>query len=162
MGLDAFDGMAARKLDQCSRFGAAQDMVSDRTSCASIYTVLMMIYPEPQYSYLFMTCFFLDFGSHFLKFCTGALMKSESHKRDNDKESNFVVYYYYSNYYFFISLVTFSEVASVLLVLMRRCEAFRASQIAWAFTTFCCANLTLKMIINVYQWKGAVAELRKY
>ena len=150
MGLDAFNGMAARKFNQCSRFGAAQDMVSDRTSCACVYLTLMMIYPEPQYSYLFMTCFFLDFGSHFLKFCTGALLKTDSHKKDNDKESNFIVYYYYSNYYFFISLVTFSEICSVCLVLMRRCQAFRDSKLAVVFTGFCYCNLTCKMIINVY------------
>ena len=30
MGLDAFDGMAARHFDQCSRFGAVLDMVGVR------------------------------------------------------------------------------------------------------------------------------------
>ena len=64
MLLDAIDGMVARKFDQCSRFGAALDMVSDRTSCATIYFVLNTIYPD--YSFLFLMCFVLDFGSHFL------------------------------------------------------------------------------------------------
>ena len=133
-------------------------MISDRTSCACIYTILIMIYPEKLYTYLFMTCLFLDFGSHFLQFCTAALMKNESHKKTIDK-ANFIVYYYYSNHVFFVSLVTFSEACSVCLVLMRRWEGFRNSKIAYAFTVFCCINLTLKMLINVYQWKGAVESL---
>ena len=160
-GLDSIDGLLARKFNQCSRFGAAMDMISDRTSCACIYTILMMIYPERHFSYLFMTCLILDFGSHFLQFCTAALMKTESHKKDIDKK-NFIVSYYYSNHIFFVSLVTFSEACSVCLVLMRRWEAFRTSKIAFAFTAFCCVNLTLKMIINVYQWKGAVGQLQSY
>jgi CDP-diacylglycerol--inositol 3-phosphatidyltransferase len=40
MGLDAIDGHAARFFNQCSRFGAALDMVSDRASVALIFMVL--------------------------------------------------------------------------------------------------------------------------
>ena len=76
MGLDSIDGKLARRFNQSSRFGASLDMVSDRTSCATIYCLLMQTYPEREYSWLFLICFILDFGSHFLQFCTSALVKS--------------------------------------------------------------------------------------
>ena len=117
--LDAVDGVAARKLDQTSRFGAALDMISDRTSCATVYMILMLLYPEPYYSYLFLACFILDFGSHFLQFCSSALMKSESHKGKNSEE-NFIVHFYYNNKAFFITIVVCSEICSVFLIIMKR------------------------------------------
>ena len=147
MALDAFDGMVARKFDQCSRFGAALDMVSDRTSCATIYLILNQIYPK--WSYAFLLCYILDFGSHFLQFCSSAMMKSDSHKGKNKKE-NFLVDFYYNNYTFFITLVTCSEVCSVFLVIMRKSEVFGNSTIAQAISAFLCLNLTTKMIINVF------------
>ena len=64
--LDAIDGTAARKFNQCSHYGAALDMISDRTSCATIYAVLMALYPDRFYSYFWFMCFILDFGSHYL------------------------------------------------------------------------------------------------
>ena len=38
--LDAFDGMAARALKQCSQLGCVLDMVCDRTSDALIVCIL--------------------------------------------------------------------------------------------------------------------------
>ena len=64
--LDAFDGMAARKFDQCSRYGAALDMVCDRASNSMIYMILAALWP--QYSFAFYLCLLLDFGSHWLQF----------------------------------------------------------------------------------------------
>ena len=64
--LDAVDGHAARYFDQCSRFGAALDMVCDRASNATIYMVLGTLYPT--LSILMFACFILDFGSHWLQF----------------------------------------------------------------------------------------------
>lgn len=62
--LDAVDGNAARYFNQCSRFGAALDMVCDRASNATIYMVLGTLYPG--LSILMFACFVLDFGSHWL------------------------------------------------------------------------------------------------
>ena len=65
-GLDALDGRAARMFDQCSRYGAALDMICDRASNASMYMVLSSIFPDQ--SFAFYLCFLLDFGSHWLQF----------------------------------------------------------------------------------------------
>ena len=111
-GLDGIDGNLARYFDQCSRFGAALDMVADRTACSFIYLNIAILLDNWFYSYCFIICIFLDFGSHYLQFLSSAMLKSESHKGKNTNE-NFIVHYYYNNYYFFVSLVVFSEVAAV-------------------------------------------------
>lgn len=71
--LDAFDGKAARAFNQCSRFGAALDMVCDRASNALNFFLLASLYS--QWGILFFVCFLLDFGSHFLQFIATAFMK---------------------------------------------------------------------------------------
>lgn len=60
--LDAFDGMAARKFNQSSDFGAVLDMVTDRVSDAIILAVLGALYPK--ISWLFFGDIALDIGSH--------------------------------------------------------------------------------------------------
>ena len=64
--LDALDGKAARALDQCSRFGAALDMVCDRACNSMMFFFLAVLYKTPFVSFLFVLCFILDFGSHWL------------------------------------------------------------------------------------------------
>jgi len=43
---DLFDGMAARKYNQCSTFGGLIDMVTDRCSTAGLLCVLSREYSE--------------------------------------------------------------------------------------------------------------------
>ena len=62
--LDVFDGKAARSFDQCTKYGAALDMVCDRASNATLYMILSTIFPRQ--SFAFYLCFLLDFGSHWL------------------------------------------------------------------------------------------------
>ena len=59
-------------------------------------------------------------------------------------------------------MVVFSEVCSVCLVWVKRWTWFANNYFTLAFTVFCCCNLSLKMIINVYQWTGAVERLSEY
>ncbi len=60
--LDMFDGMAARKFNQCSNFGAVLDMVCDRASNAVLLAICGHIYP--QYGYFFYSDIILDLVSH--------------------------------------------------------------------------------------------------
>ena len=64
--LDALDGAAARRFDQCSRYGSVLDMVCDRSSNAMIYMILAALWTEQ--SFAFYLCLLLDFGSHWLQF----------------------------------------------------------------------------------------------
>src|SRR5258708_4626794 len=59
--LDAFDGMAARKFDQSTKFGAVLDMVCDRASDAVILAILGNLYPK--YSWIFFSDIILDLVS---------------------------------------------------------------------------------------------------
>ena len=110
--LDAADGNAARYFNQCSRFGAALDMVCDRASNATIYMALGTLYPT--LSILFFACFVLDFGSHWLQFQSSACMKATSHKGKN-KNENWLVGLYYNNDTVFKITVPGAELCSVLL-----------------------------------------------
>jgi CDP-diacylglycerol--inositol 3-phosphatidyltransferase len=60
--LDAFDGMAARKYNQCTNFGAVLDMVCDRSGDAVILAFLGALYPE--YAIIFYGDILLDITSH--------------------------------------------------------------------------------------------------
>ena len=60
--LDAFDGMAARKFNQCTNFGAVLDMVCDRASDACILAFLGALYPK--YAFIFYGDILLDLTSH--------------------------------------------------------------------------------------------------
>ncbi len=60
---DLFDGMAARKFDQCSTFGGLIDMVTDRCSTAGLLCALSKEYSESAGMVLVSFCFtfFLSF-----------------------------------------------------------------------------------------------------
>ncbi len=60
--LDAFDGMAARKYNQCTKFGSVLDMVCDRASNAVILAILGNLYPT--YCIIFFGDIVLDLVSH--------------------------------------------------------------------------------------------------
>jgi CDP-diacylglycerol--inositol 3-phosphatidyltransferase len=62
--LDVFDGLAARKLGQESKFGAVLDMVTDRCATACLLCFLSSTYP--QHSLLIMFLITLDFSSHYI------------------------------------------------------------------------------------------------
>ena len=157
--LDVVDGMAARKFDQCSRFGAALDMVCDRTSNALNFFILASVYP--QVSSVFFICFILDFGSHFLQFQATALSKAASHKSDNDK-ANWLVKLYYTNYTIFATTVAGTEVGAVLLFINAKMPSLH-SNVAWIILVGVFSLImAFKMMVNVYQWIGGVERLFAY
>ena len=117
--LDAFDGMAARALNQCSRYGAALDMICDRAANATIFMILSGLYPT--YDYFFYGCFILDLGSHWFQFQTTALMKAESHKGKN-KDENFIIDLYYNNKLFFSTIVIGAELCTVVLYVVSKVQ----------------------------------------
>ena len=44
--LDAFDGMAARALNQCTKFGAMLDQLTDRAATSMLLMALSVLYPK--------------------------------------------------------------------------------------------------------------------
>ena len=73
--LDAMDGVAARKFNQClnlkvvlflgSHFGAVLDMICDRFCTCSLYLVLACIYPK--YKYFIILMLILEITSHWIQ-----------------------------------------------------------------------------------------------
>src|SRR3989338_9881913 len=61
--MDELDGRFARKFNQCSRFGAVLDMVTDRSATSCLLMVLGHFYPTHMQWYLL--CVALDVMSHY-------------------------------------------------------------------------------------------------
>ena len=76
--LDMFDGMAARKFNQSTNFGAVLDMVCDRSSDAVILAILASLYPE--YSWIFLSDIILDLTSHWFQMYA-SISAGEHHKK---------------------------------------------------------------------------------
>lgn len=76
--LDGIDGMAARKFNQSSDFGAVLDMVTDRVSDAIILAILGALYPK--YAWLFFGDIALDIGSHWYQMYSTLASGEKHHK----------------------------------------------------------------------------------
>ncbi|KAJ7646742.1 CDP-alcohol phosphatidyltransferase-domain-containing protein [Roridomyces roridus] len=109
--LDAVDGMAARALNQASKFGAVLDMVTDRCTTASLLCYLSSAYPD--YALLFQFLIALDFSGHYMHMYSSLVTGQASH-RVVRREVSWILRMYYKpsilfaccagNELFFISL----------------------------------------------------------
>ncbi|XP_070340701.1 CDP-diacylglycerol--inositol 3-phosphatidyltransferase isoform X3 [Equus asinus] len=92
--LDAFDGHAARALNQGTRFGAMLDMLTDRCSTMCLLVNLALLYPRA--TLLFQLSMSLDVASHWLHLHSSVARGSESHKMI-DLSGNPVLRIYYTS-----------------------------------------------------------------
>ena len=76
--LDAFDGHAARYLNQGTKFGAMLDMLTDRCATMCLCVVLAIFYPK--WAILFQLSMSLDIASHWLHMHVSQMKGSSSHK----------------------------------------------------------------------------------
>lgn len=90
--LDAFDGVLARRLDQCSKFGAVLDMVTDRCTTTCLLVFLTLEYPR--WALLFQFLVSLDFSSHYIHMYSSLTTGSSSHKIVGADVSRILWYYY--------------------------------------------------------------------
>jgi CDP-diacylglycerol--inositol 3-phosphatidyltransferase len=90
--LDIADGHAARALDQCSKFGAILDMVTDRASTTCLIVVLAQFYPKYSLGFLFLIA--LDIISHFAHIYSSLSRGATSHKAVTADQSWFIRLYY--------------------------------------------------------------------
>ncbi|CCW70759.1 unnamed protein product [Phytomonas sp. Hart1] len=94
--LDAVDGLAARALNQCSRFGAILDMATDRAATAGMIVVLASVW-QPKFhffTFFLASLAFLDVASHFCRMYVSLLMQKESHKDVSDSPFYLLRKYY--------------------------------------------------------------------
>ncbi|KAL1411900.1 phosphatidylinositol synthase 1 (CDP-alcohol phosphatidyltransferase1) [Vanrija albida] len=92
--LDAFDGLAARLLDQETKFGAVLDMVTDRCTTACLLTFLAATYTEKGLPLLFQFLIALDFASHYMHMYSSLVTGATSHKNVGQEVSRILWYYY--------------------------------------------------------------------
>ena len=161
--LDEFDGRAARAYNQSSNFGAALDMVADRSATAGLCLILAQLYPG--YLLAFISAIALDICSHYyLIYATGMLGKS-SHKDSADWTSNGLMRLYYGNKPFLDVLILGNELFYLLLYLN-----FYLVNWALAFGSLdihplklaliiCIPVYVLKQLTNIFQLQTSAKEI---
>src|SRR3989338_8153325 len=110
--LDAADGHFARMFNQCSRFGAVLDMITDRFSTAILCVILGHLWP--QYSKPLMLMIVLDICSHWLSMYSGVL-QGKSHKANH---KNILMRLYYEERMVLGGVCLFNEFFYVALYLL--------------------------------------------
>ncbi|KAF9106579.1 hypothetical protein BGX27_009107 [Mortierella sp. AM989] len=93
--LDAVDGQAARYFNQCSKFGAVLDMVTDRCTTACLLCFLASAYPS--YALVFQFLIALDVSSHYMHMYSSLTSGATSHKKISETSNIFLRLYYSNN-----------------------------------------------------------------
>ncbi|CAM0136318.1 phosphatidylinositol synthase 1 (CDP-alcohol phosphatidyltransferase1) [Umbelopsis sp. WA50703] len=158
--LDAVDGTAARYFNQCSKFGAVLDMVTDRCTTTCLLCFLSNAYPS--YTLIFQALISLDFSSHYIHMYSSLVDGASSHKNISQSSNPLLRAYYTNNVVLFI-MCAGNELFFVALYLF-------AADGTWSFfgmdfrmivalLTFpICAG---KQIISVIQFIGASKVLAR-
>ncbi len=110
--LDAFDGAAARKYGQSTKFGAVLDMVTDRSSTCSLIVFLGIIYPD--WCILWQFLISLDLSSHYMHMYAMITSGASSHKSVS-KDSNILMRLYYTNRKILFTVCAFNELFYIAL-----------------------------------------------
>ena len=163
--LDEFDGRAARAYNQSSNFGAALDMVADRSATAGLCLILAQLYP--QYLLFFIMAISLDVSSHYyLIYATGILGKA-SHKDSAEWSSNGLMKLYYGNKTFMDILILGNELFYILLYLNfyltnwhLNINNFDIAILLWLII-LCLPIYLLKQVTNLLQMQNAAQEIAK-
>ncbi|KAK7206801.1 CDP-alcohol phosphatidyltransferase-domain-containing protein [Myxozyma melibiosi] len=92
--LDAFDGMAARRFNQSTRFGAILDMVTDRCTTSCLICFLSARYPS--WSIFYQCLISLDLASHYMHMYAMLSSGVQSHKKVS-KDRGWILSLYYTN-----------------------------------------------------------------
>lgn len=158
--LDLFDGMAARKFDQCSKFGGILDMVTDRVSTNMLYIVLAVMFPK--HYFVFAVLAGLDYSSHWAQMYAAAA--SGTHHKVLEKDRNWLLRFYYSNRPFMFMNCVCQEAALIGLYAWYHAGAAGYSQLslyAYYLVVGCLPLGGIKQLINVIQLMDACKQIVK-
>lgn len=103
--LDMFDGWAARKFNQSTKFGAMLDMVTDR--CSTIGLLLSISQRKPEYTMYCHILIWLDICSHWCHMLATLQSGSNSHKLVNS--GPWILRTYYRVHWFMVALIVGAE-----------------------------------------------------
>lgn len=145
--LDAFDGYAARKFDQGTRFGAVLDMVTDRCATSSLICYLSIIYP--QFCVIWQLLVSLDLSSHYMHMYAMLTLGSASHKNVGNKSKLLNLYYTNRKVLFIVCLV--NELFYVACYLHYNNFFWLGTVLVWVSAPI----WIFKQVANVVQLKNA-------
>ncbi|XP_077412491.1 CDP-diacylglycerol--inositol 3-phosphatidyltransferase [Vanacampus margaritifer] len=117
--LDAFDGHAARALNQLTQFGAMLDMLTDRCATMCLLVNLALLYPTC--AFLFQLSMCLDIASHWLHLHSSMVKGSTSHK-SIDLSGNPLLRIYYTNKVVLFLMCMGNELFFCLLYILHHME----------------------------------------
>ncbi|KAI2803917.1 hypothetical protein RDWZM_001783 [Blomia tropicalis] len=113
--LDAFDGLAARALDQSTKFGSLLDQLTDRCGTLCLIFVLGLFYPT--YLFWFQMSVAIDIASHWIHTQVTLMSGKTSHK-SIDLNENPILRLYYTNRPILFSMCFANEVFYVSLYML--------------------------------------------
>eukprot|EP00753_Platysulcus_tardus_P005692 PLAT13618.1.p2 GENE.PLAT13618.1~~PLAT13618.1.p2 ORF type:complete len:235 (+),score=115.09 PLAT13618.1:45-707(+) len=163
--LDAFDGLAARRLNQSSTFGAFLDMITDRCCTAALLAILSHMYK--QHSILFIMLMLLDISSHWAQMYSAGGMTGINHKKASD---NPLLTFYYSFPYALFLLCLFSEGFLAFIWLlgagvpgpMLTLPVLGQTALCKVGAYFCLPWFVFKQLVSVVQLGEACAAIVEY
>jgi len=157
-GLDAVDGTVARRFNQCSKFGAVLDMLTDRMSTAVLLIVLGQIYPN--YWGVFAGLIVLDIVSHWYQMQCKAMQRAVTHKGSK----NWLLNVYYTAPYVLLIACCGNEFFLVALYVLKFTSGAAVAMIAGIplvqFILYVNAPIFFyKQAMNVVQLYDAASEI---
>ncbi|KAI3403515.2 PIS1 [Candida oxycetoniae] len=152
--LDAFDGYAARKFNQGTRFGAVLDMVTDRCATSSLIVYLAVLYPK--FTVVWQLLVSLDLASHYIHMYAMLSAGSTSHKNVEASQSK-LLSLYYTNRKVLFSVCAVNELFYVAIYL----HYYGFYWLGGVMAVVSAPIWVFKQIANVIQMKSASIILAK-
>ena len=149
--LDMFDGMAARKFNQSTKFGAMLDMVTDR--CSTIGLMLILSHKLPQYTILCHIFVWIDICSHWAHMLAQLQAGSTSHKLVTSGPA--LLQYYYKTKWFMVLLIFGAEGFPVSTIMTTFTEYPYLVQIFTILSHIGFPLFLMKHFINIIQFANA-------
>ena len=152
--MDAVDGIAARKLDQCSRLGQLLDMLTDRMGTLVLYMIIAIQNPAMWGLWAFFIV--LDIVSHWCQMFVSLSENKTSHKGSDNKWLDF----YYSFPTLFIACC-FNEFF-IMAVYMLQTEQYHGSMF-WTYLLIISTPVfVFKQLMNVVQLAHNMNKLAEF
>jgi CDP-diacylglycerol--inositol 3-phosphatidyltransferase len=159
---DMFDGMAARKFNQCSTFGGVLDMVTDRCTTLSMIIILTWIYTDTTEKLNLMFLAILDISSHWFQMYAAATLGQHHKSEEANKKRFFLVKWYYTCYPFFGYCCVGAEFTYIFMYAIPYCSPQRYHIYLAILKYACIPACAMKNIINIFQLCSASYAIAEY
>jgi CDP-diacylglycerol--inositol 3-phosphatidyltransferase len=151
--LDAVDGIAARALNQCSKFGACLDMLIDRMATLVLAIINLQIPNAPLQSFI-LWWIIIDLTSHWLQ--TLAAAQSNAHHKSMANKFG-LLNLYYTNKVFMCTLCVGAEVFLLFNIYMATHSG--VGNVCWVGYVLSLALFSTKGFIHILQLLSNVLKI---